>query len=285
MFRGKFIYFSIVISTVCSCSLLDNEQPTAFYIELKNPKVRQPFLNSLDSHKITDVWVFANGQILGVYPLPAKVPVPIEAGAVEITILAGIRNNGMNENPTFYPFYKSIVKTVTTKENDILSIPLEFQYVPNAKIPINESFESDHCFTIDLDGKADSNLGITDETAVLGTKSAFVNFTTNNASLETGCIRKIQKGDNSRGQSYVELDYKGIGEIAVGFAKINGGAIKVEYVLYIPGKESWNKIYVDLTNKLSTNDYDEYYIVLAAKRTGNSQSSKIYIDNVKHLHF
>ena len=268
-----------------SCSLLDNEQPIPFFIELKNPKVLQPLLNSFDTHKITDVWVFADGQILGVYPLPARVPVSFFGGAIEITLLAGIRTNGMNETPSFYPFYKSIVKAVVANKNEVISIPLEFQYVSNAKIPVNESFEFDQCFTIDLDGKSDTNINITNESAVVGTKSAVINFTSLNVFMETGCVRRVSNMENSKGQSFVELDYKGEGEIAVGVAKISRGVIKVEYILFVPGKELWNKIYIDLTGKLSSNDYDEYFIALAASKTGNSQNSKIFIDNVKHLHF
>ncbi len=285
MSKRNFLFFFTLVICSFSCSLLENELPIPFYIDLKSPSVRQPVANAFDTHKINEVWVFADGQILGVFPLPAKVPVFFSGNSIEITILAGIRNNGMNETPVFYPFYKSIIATINPKENEVISIPLEFQYIANAKIPVNESFEAGSCFTIDLDGKPEPYFDISNQISSIGYKSAVITLTSSNRIMEIGCINKIKRGDNSRGQSYVELDYKGEGEIAIGIAKNINNITRIEYVIYIPGKENWNKIYVDLTDKLSSSDYDEYFIVLGANKTGNSLESKIYIDNVKHLHF
>ncbi|MBL0024838.1 MAG: hypothetical protein IPO98_07365 [Saprospiraceae bacterium] len=81
------------------------------------------------------------------------------------------------------------------------------------------------------------------------------------------------------------MDYRGQGEIAVGVAKISGNIIRIDYALYIPAKETWNKIYVNLTDKLSASDYNEYNIVLSFRKTGLGDESKIYIDNIKHIHF
>lgn len=41
-----------------------------------------------------------------------------------------------------------------------------------------------------------------------------------------------QKGENSRGKSYVELDYKGHGEIAVGLLK-TGTALPKYLIIYL----------------------------------------------------
>ncbi|MFN8339757.1 MAG: hypothetical protein U0T36_12140 [Saprospiraceae bacterium] len=88
-----------------------------------------------------------------------------------------------------------------------------------------------------------------------------------------------------QGESYIEFDYKGDGEIAVGLAKFRNGTINIEYFLFVPGKANWNKIYVEVTDKLSSQDYEKYLVLLAFSKTGNSQESKINVDNYKHVHF
>ncbi|MBK8515882.1 MAG: hypothetical protein IPL55_06215 [Saprospiraceae bacterium] len=276
--------FGLII-ILASCNLLDSERPVPFYLDLKNPSVNLPASNSLDTHKITDVWVFDRGQIIGIFPLPALVPIEFSDSSSEITILAGIRDNGMNDQPVFYPFYKSLEKVIKASPNEIISIPLDFQYISNAKIPINESFETGNCFTIAFDGQPQSFLTISDQFATIGNKSALISLTNNNLILETGCSNRIKNGENARGKSYLELDYRGQGEIAVGVAKISGNIIRIDYALYIPAKETWNKIYVNLTDKLSASDYNEYNIVLSFRKTGLGDESKIYIDNIKHIHF
>jgi hypothetical protein len=285
MFRLKNIFCFIFLIAFGSCGLLDNDKPVPFFLDLKEPTVRTPDNLGFDTHKITDVWVFADGQILGVFPLPAKVPLTVNNADSEITILAGIRNNGMNDTPVFYPFYKSIVTKVSPEANKIISIPLHFQYISNAKIPVNESFETGNSFWLDFDNNSDSNIKITDQTAHLGLKSGWVTLTNELKFMEVGSANNVNIGQNSRGQSYIEMDYKGEGEIAVGIAKSSFGLIRVEYLLYVPGKENWNKIYIDVTDKLSPNDYESYRLVLGFTRTGISQISNIYVDNIKHIHF
>lgn len=285
MFRLKNIFCFLSLIAFGSCGLLDNDKPVPFFLDLKEPTVRTPDNLGYDTHKITDVWVFADGQILGVFPLPAKVPLTVNNADSEITILAGIRNNGMNDTPVFYPFYKSIVTKVSPEANKTITVPLNFQYISNAKIPVNESFETGNSFWLDFDNNPNSNIKVTDETANLGLKSGWVALSNELKFMEVGSANNVNIGQNSRGQSYIEMDYKGEGEIAVGIAKSSFGFIRVEYVLFVPGKENWNKIYIDVTDKLSPNDYEAYRVVLRFNRTGISQISNIYVDNIKHIHF
>lgn len=285
MHRLLIIFSICLLTALTSCHLLDNEQPIPAFLELNNPVVKLPDFSGNDSHKITDVWVFEDGQILGVFPLPAKVPITVTGKESEITILAGIRNNGMNDTPVFYPFYKSIVKKVQATANELITIPLEFEYISNAKIPINESFETGNSFWLDLDNNPDTKIKVSNDTFSLGSKSGLVLLSSSLKFMEVGCNTAIKKGENARGQSYLELDYTGVGEIAIGIAKTRGITFIVEYVLFVPCRDNWNKIYVDLTDKLSQNDYDEYRIVLGFTKTGLGQYSNIYIDNIKHVHF
>ena len=64
----------LVVINFVSCSLTDNEKPVPYFLDLKNPVVKAPGSSNNDTHKITEVWVFSNGQIQGVFPLPAIVP-------------------------------------------------------------------------------------------------------------------------------------------------------------------------------------------------------------------
>jgi hypothetical protein len=281
----KFAAFVAIIFLTQSCGLTDNESPLPFFLDLSSPSVKAVATFGNDTHKITDVWVFADGQILGVFPLPATVPVTLTGKEQEITILAGIRNNGMNDQPVFYPFYQSIVKKLNPAANEHITIPLDFKYVDNAKIPINEGFENTNSFSLDIDNKPETFIYPSTSTAILGKYSGEVTLNSSLSFVEVANTQPILAGDNSRGESYIEFDYKGDGEIAVGLAKFRNGTINIEYFLFVPGKANWNKIYVEVTDKLSSQDYEKYLVLLAFSKTGNSQESKIYVDNYKHVHF
>ncbi|MBK8054529.1 MAG: hypothetical protein IPK35_15010 [Saprospiraceae bacterium] len=285
MIRLRFYILLILVMMIGSCTLVDNEKPGVFYISLSDTKVKLPFSHGDDTHKIREIWAFADGQIVGIFPLPAKVPMIFTGKETEITILAGIRNNGMLDQPAFYPFYKSINKIVKGEIGQIINIPLDFSYVETAKFPVNESFETNHCFTTDLDGKTKPEWAITSSTATTGSRSGMVTLTPTDNIFEMACTNLIRKGENAKGKSYLELDYKGQGEIAVGLLKINSGLPKITYHLFIPANDNWNKIYVELTDQTSANDYSEYGVVMSIRKTGNNPESKVYLDNIKHIHF
>lgn len=270
---------------LASCGLTDNDKPIPGFIELKDPTVTKPDGNGFDTHKITDVWVFADGQIVGVFPLPAKVPLEVTGKEQEITLLAGIRNSGMIDNPVFYPFYKSIVAKVTPQEGKIIQLPLDFQYIRDFKMPINEGFETGNVLSVDFDNKPETKIDITEEMAAAGSRSGLIVLQSGATFMEVASSSKVRNNENARGQSYIELDYKGEGEISIGIAKTKNGILTGEYVLFVPGKENWNKIYIDVTKIVSGTDYDEYRLILAFRKTGFSEQSKLYIDNVRHLHF
>jgi len=285
MYKIYLLSIVYILTILSSCGLNDNAAPLPYYLDLKNPVVSTVDLVSEDTHRITDVYVFEDNQIIGVYPLPAKIPIIYKKDKVNIRILAGVRNNGFQDTPIFYPFYRAINKEINPVANETSIIDLDFSYMPNAKISINENFESTDGFSLDLDNKPNTSLTLTTEEASLGQSCAFAILSGEQLYFEVASNSGVRAGENAGGASYLEFDYKGEGEIAVGILKIFRGQVTVQWVLFVPGKDDWNRIYVELTNKLSSRDYDEYRIAFAFRKTGISSSPKIYIDNVKHLHF
>jgi hypothetical protein len=284
--RMKLLFVKfLVILVLASCGLGDNEQPIPFFLDLKSPEVIEPLQGIKGTHKITEAWVFADGQIQGLFPVPGTAALHLTNENTEIKILAGIKNNGMNDNPVFYPFFKEVPLVLSPEANKTYDVPLNFNYTDGAKFSINENFEGNHLFTFNLDNKTGPKLISSMEESRTGLKSGMVLLTNSNNFVEVATESSVQKGFNSRGESYVEFDYKGEGEIAVGIAKNQNGIFRVEYVLFVPAKLDWNHIYVDFTDKISPNDFDSYKMLLAFTKTGSSAESKVYIDNYKHVHF
>ena len=53
-------------------------------------------------HKITDGWLYVNGEYLGAYTLPAEVPILAE-GPCNIIVFPGVKENGIATSPNIYP--------------------------------------------------------------------------------------------------------------------------------------------------------------------------------------
>ncbi len=287
----SFIILWTVIGTLMwqtGCELNDNEAPVPSYIFVENPILIMPgTINTPASHKITDVWVIADGQVLGIFPLPAHIPMEVTGQKTSVEIRGGIRNNGMNENAVEYAFFEPVKFEYTAVPLDTINVPLVFTYKNETRIPINENFEGNNRFNVNLNPNNPVALMVTSDEASSGSKSGMVELTPQNNFMELASNDFIKKEEHSRGRSYIEFDYKGEDEIAVGVVKVTNSNpnLDVQYVLFVPGKNEWNRIYVDLTNTLSPHNFDHYHIVLGFTKLRETAISRTYIDNIRHVHF
>ncbi|GAB5539946.1 MAG: hypothetical protein Salg2KO_20490 [Salibacteraceae bacterium] len=60
------------------------------------------------SHNILDAWVFVDGEMIGVFELPAKIPV-LENGTHKLTVGPGILNSTVSSFRENYPFYTAYI--------------------------------------------------------------------------------------------------------------------------------------------------------------------------------
>ena len=101
------------------------------------------------AQKITDAWVYIDGNINGVFQLPVTIPV-VELGKHEISIFAGIRNNGTRSNPVIYPFYNSYKGILDLKADKIDTVRPTTTYLATTQFKIMDNFDSGTIFTIEI---------------------------------------------------------------------------------------------------------------------------------------
>ena len=141
------ILLFILICTHLSCnkSLL-SEIPAyleinEFHYDNTNEKYNQ-------STKITDAWVTMDGQFLGAFELPCKIPILCDNNESEthsFDIYPGIKINGIAATRDKYPFYEKFQIDVSIERNNIMQISpvtvytsnTEFFYQNEAKFPKN----------------------------------------------------------------------------------------------------------------------------------------------------
>lgn len=277
--------FLIIALFLMSCGLGDTAAPIPGYLNITSVEVQPYGVNTSETNNITDLYVFLDGQILGVFPLPAKVPIQNPEKIQDLTILAGIKNSGVSANPVFYPFYKSFVKTIQMAPLQVMDLPVDFRYSDNAKLTFYENFENVNSIFSQNIGNTNGAIqrDVTDSTVGLscGKVSLGSGLTTLQLATGTG----IRKGDVTGGSSYVEFDYKGDGLISVGVLKRIGNNQIENYKIVVPCRNEWNKIYIEVTDLVSPKDYDDYKLLLGFSRRENNNIANIQIDNLKHWNF
>ncbi|MBK8112839.1 MAG: hypothetical protein IPK46_22340 [Saprospiraceae bacterium] len=77
---------------------------TPAYLLLSDPAITVRSDEGAPVSSIQDAWVIVDGQLLGVFPLPAKVPVIPTGKEMSIQINAGIKENADRNISAEYPF-------------------------------------------------------------------------------------------------------------------------------------------------------------------------------------
>lgn len=81
-----------IISSLISCKKTDL---VPSYIHIEKIDVSTVYeLYGSDSHKITDAWVYVDGDLQGIYELPATFPI-LATGQHTIMVRPGIKLNGI----------------------------------------------------------------------------------------------------------------------------------------------------------------------------------------------
>jgi len=284
----RLLTYLLIATIFSSCSLFDNDDPIPGFLVLDNPSLTTTVAQGAATHNITDVWVFDGPNFLGIFPLPARVPVILDGSEKEFSLFAGVRNNGVQSNALRYPFYEPIEFSATLDPQEERSVPLNFSYSPNAKFDFVEGFETNHVFIEDpntSDGPGEE-IVIQSDVVLSGNFSGHILFDSDTSKFERTTILTYDRQENSGSSTFIEIDYKTEIPLLAGWITFENNFIQRDYSVLIAPSDEWNKIYIDISEFIAQVDIDRYTVALATQITASDiVPSNIYLDNIKLIHF
>lgn len=276
----------LIIITISACSLVDKRSYEPAYVLVEDVTLETAPEQGYASHNIKDVWMYASDTLLGVFPLPARVPVIVDGDKTRFTAFAGIRNDGISALPFIYQMINREEEVVEIAAGETYKMDLNFRYSPNAKFAFVEGFEGGHKFTFDGDDDPETTLESSREGAKYGSYTGRIVLDTAHHTISTGYHKAITTEELNRSDAYLELDYKTEVPILVSVALVDKGVLTIKDKIYIKESDSWNKIYIDLTRELNSVSLDSYRVIFSASIKGTGKSkAEIYMDNIKMVHF
>lgn len=278
-----------LIFSLTTCDLINPEEQVPAYLEINEFSLStQAGSQGSADERITEVWVFVDGVFLGMYDLPALVPV-LKAGPTEIRVEAGIRDNGIASFPDIYPFYEPYKVNLDLKANETSTINPTTTYISEAKFAFIEDFEDTRprVFTEILNGTTE--IERTQDDVFEGNYSGRFSLTRENQPVLEIASSALLSGLLENGvYVYLEVNYKADAPVVWGFVG-EPDPIAGPIGYYDPGfsaKGEWNKIYFNLAQLLFDTQLDEYQIGFQAFLLEESpDSSTILLDNIKLVHF
>lgn len=286
----KSLYFLFIFVKFSSCSFLNQDEPLPSYLFIDSVSLKTSPNQGSSSQRITDVWVFNQTEFLGMFPLPAKIPLLLY-GDQNLTIQAGIKENGIGATPENYPFYNSFKVNINLKALKIDTLRPEISYSNNARFHFIENFENNTSFFSFLVSGLPENrvLPFMGNEVYEGKLSGVMQLSKLAATATVGTNAKYKNTFTPNQPVYLELDYKSETSCVIGVQFFDTeNTEEVGFLVPIAGfKETadWKKIYFNVGNSLGARKSLFYRIVLTANLPEGKDNARILFDNFKLISF
>lgn len=285
MLRPLLLCICILNLVLCSsCNKEKLKAPTASFMVVSNPAVSSSADQGENSQKITDIWLYVDGNYQGAFPIGNTMPIVAKNNA-NIAFLAGIKNNGISATRQPYSFYKKIEFTKDIEAGKTYTYNPVFEYKDDLDFII-EAFSTTIGTTYTNAG--DTSYSITNDPAkTYGGIGGTLFMGMSDAKPVAKIISNIPYPLPAYGALvYLELDYKCNQQIVVGVSGYdsNGDGPERPAIALNP-TEGWNKIYIQLSTAISTTPvYSNYKIYFKAIKTPLVENPEIYLDNIKVIY-
>ena len=266
-----------------SCDIINPKEDVPSYIQIDTQKViiQDPVKEGNSNHGISDAWVYIDDKLQGSYEPPVKFPV-LATGSHKITLIAGIKTNGISSTREEYPFYKEYIIDTILPEDGVLKIHPEYTYIDNMHFWI-EDFQ-------DSDIKISPQPGMNSDTVIVreanpdipGEYYGVIYVNSNNpifnaaTSSETDPIYYFQ----ANRRMFLEMQYKNNQKFWVG---LYADGIPYSIELLNPSS-NWNTVYIDLTPTIKSHPANVYMLFFNTEWNGNNQG-EVFLNNIKLVNY
>ncbi|MBN1339727.1 MAG: hypothetical protein JXA03_10410 [Bacteroidales bacterium] len=290
MNRGLFLLVVSIflIFIQISCDKFESDQTVPAYLRIDTflLKDNPDLVEGMLSHGITDVWVFADDDILGAFELPAVIPV-LKQGSHKITLAPGIKYNGMSGTRGPYPFFASWEAVAFDLFPDsVHHIIPEVKYYSNTVFSWLEDFE-DGFISFEATSNSDTSLQLIEyqeADPLLGHYSGRGALNLEDNILEVAT--NVSEGGGftfpAGSPVFMEINFRANSVFLVGLYVTKAAEVILQPVLVMnPTGGKWKKIYVNFSPSIQDNNNALYFNFFLRMESDGSGSQMIEIDNIK----
>jgi len=281
--------FAIVLTGalfIGSCDL--EKEPIPAYLHIKPFTITTNSNEGTKEHKITDAWVSVvkTGDFLGVYELPATLPI-IADGNIDLIIAPGILENGIRVTPDMYPMMTEYEVSVDFAPNEIDTIQPSTTYDSRVKFHYQEDFDGSNTLNEVIDSTIMVYTSLISDSLVAfeGSSVKFV-LDEDNPKMEVATETFMElETVSEQNPTFLEMHYKneGILQVALlGYEDLNSKPT-LTYFFALNPQSDWNKIYINLTDQLIAHgsQIKNFRVLFGAQLPDGETTSTYLIDNLK----
>jgi hypothetical protein len=236
------------------------------------------------SHKITDLWLYVNGQFQGAYPVENTMPIVTKGVPATINILAGIKKNGIADTRTPLRFYDMLQFDTLVESGKTITRPFTFRYVSITNFTWIEDFDRAGLTLTKSLYYSDTTFKVISGTEAFEGQSAELGLSPD---TPIGTIAQVESTSSftlpkNTGDVFLELNYKCNDIVYVGLV---GDGEQLKSVINLKPQAEWNKIYIQLAEGISVEPVSsKYKVYFSLVKNAGQPSPKVYLDNIKLIY-
>lgn len=277
-----------------SCNLINPEEEIPSFIQIDSFSFKTEYATQgFPSYDIPDAHVYVDNKLIGIYELPARVPV-MKTGKVNVVILPGIRENTLSIAHRPVRIYRPFDTSLVLEAGKISGISPRSSYRDNVRFAWMEDFEDrSNSLVFTNRSSRDSMAIIPAGSAPWAYRAAQNSAWSLYGELEANDSFKIFefKTFNSFNDLpvggrdvYLELDYYSNLPLQTGLFKLSGTLYEQVPLVLLPETDGkWRKVYLNLNVELASltagTPIEIYFGII--KQTGFLERTRFGLDNLK----
>ncbi|MCB0514797.1 MAG: hypothetical protein R2798_00365 [Chitinophagales bacterium] len=280
-----FAYFLLLAFCFQACDLGGGDKAIPAYLSVNSFDFQtQEDTQGSNSSKFTDVQVYINNQNIGIYPLPASIPV-LSEGLTKIDLKPVFWKNGISALRTVSLLHTFYTENISLSPDQTYTIEPTVTYVDDAEFPLISDFELGNPFvatenSVSLQTTADAEIVFAGERSFWTTLQS--GAAKDKIEMFTGNTYAV---DLTQKRAYIEMDYRcdAVFEVFMNSLKFNGSGwdITPVHLLYLNTRSDWNHVYFDLTDAMASVQGDAYNFGLSMELPDSLQTASLGLDNFK----
>lgn len=260
---------------------------TPSFIRIGTPTAKSADGTTVMPSSVTDFWVYANDEAIGVWQADRRIPV-LADGTTNIKLVAGVRKNGITNDRIQYPFYSTWSQDVELTLGQETRLEPVFSYYA---APVwTEGFESAG-YAFSLTGSDTTfvpfDLPIDTANVLVGNRAVGIFLDTGHDHF-LATTQAAPSFPNGTNPTFLEIDYRSDTRFLVG-VKYDPGGVTLPYLFVnatgsVGGPLPWRHIYIDLATPWGNNGSVNRQFYIQAQLENGATSGRITLDNLNVYH-
>jgi hypothetical protein len=286
--RHFYILFIFGLLLASSCEIINPDEGIPAKISISSTTFNTDHLQGTDSADIQDIWIYNDNDLVGAYQIPFTIPI-LASGSHNLKLRPGVILNGIASTRSINPFYTYVTENVNLVAGETYSFSPKFKYADGVIFPWNAKGEEDfEEGGISIDSVPGSSTKIFKSKA-----DVYEGDYSGEIYLDAG--HKTYRGQSSKdfdlpkSGAYVvmEMNVKNTQiPLYIGmYVHLAGNTVRDVSHMMVNPTSDWKKLYVNFTELVSYYPNALSYSVSFKADLGSLDSAKIYVDNIKIMHF